>query len=93
MFPGILVILVTVTGMFLTALNNVREKESGTIEQINVTPVKKYQFLAGKMIPFWLIGMFEMGFVLLLERFYLICPLWEVSLCCFSAEAYTCFWF
>ena len=66
MFPGILVILVTVIGMFLTALNIVREKESGTIEQINVTPIKKYQFLAGKMIPFWIIGMFEIGFGLTL---------------------------
>jgi ABC-2 type transport system permease protein len=68
MFPGILVILVTVIGMFLTALNIVREKESGTIEQINVTPVKKYQFLAGKMIPFWLIGMLEIGFGLILGK-------------------------
>lgn len=68
MFAGILVILVTVIGMFLTALNIVREKESGTIEQINVTPVKKYQFLAGKMIPFWIIGMFEIGFGLTIGK-------------------------
>ena len=52
MLPGILVILITMIGMFLTALNLVREKELGTIEQINVTPIKKWQFLAGKLIPF-----------------------------------------
>jgi len=66
MLPGILVILVTIIGMFLTALNIVREKEMGTIEQINVTPIKKYQFIIGKLIPFWLIGLFEFFFGLLI---------------------------
>ncbi|MFH2094323.1 MAG: ABC transporter permease [Bacteroidota bacterium] len=59
MLPGILVILVTVIGAFLTALNIVREKEMGTIEQINVTPVKKYEFITGKLIPFWMIALLE----------------------------------
>ena len=45
MFSGILVIIVTLIGMLLTALNLVREKEMGTTEQINVTPIRKYQFL------------------------------------------------
>lgn len=62
MVPGILVILVTVIGMFLTALNLVREKEIGTAEQINVTPIKKYQFLTGKLIPFWFIALLELAF-------------------------------
>jgi len=62
MLPGILVILVTVIGMFLTALNLVREKEMGTIEQINVTPIKKHHLLIGKLVPFWIIGMFELAF-------------------------------
>lgn len=75
MFPGILVILVTVIGLFLTALNIVREKEAGTIEQINVSPVKKYQFLAGKMIPFWLIGMMELAFGLLLGKILFNIPI------------------
>ena len=57
--PGILVILVTLIGAYVTALNLVREKEIGTIEQINVTPIKKWQFLLGKMIPFWILGMAE----------------------------------
>ncbi|NJO03757.1 MAG: ABC transporter permease [Bacteroidia bacterium] len=55
--PGILGILVTMVGAFLTALNIVREKEIGTIEQINVTPIKKYQFILGKLIPFWVLGL------------------------------------
>lgn len=57
--PGILVILVTLIGCYVTALNLVREKEIGTIEQVNVTPIRKWQFLIGKMIPFWLLGMIE----------------------------------
>ncbi len=58
MVPGILAILVTMVGSFLASLNIVSEKEIGTIEQINVTPIKKYEFILGKLIPFWLIGMF-----------------------------------
>lgn len=56
MVPGILAILVTMVGGFLTALNIVKEKEVGTIEQINVTPIKKYYFILGKLIPFWILG-------------------------------------
>jgi ABC-2 type transport system permease protein len=57
MVPGILVILVTMVGGFLSALNIVNEKETGTIEQINVTPLRKYQFILGKLIPFWVLGL------------------------------------
>ena len=56
MVPGILAILVTMVGGFLTALNIVKEKEVGTIEQINVTPIKKHHFILGKLIPFWILG-------------------------------------
>ena len=56
MVPGILAILVTMIGGFLSALNIVREKEVGTIEQINVTPIKKHHFILGKLIPFWVLG-------------------------------------
>lgn len=55
--PAILVLLLTMIGGFVTALNIVREKEVGTIEQINVTPIKKWEFILGKLIPFWIIGM------------------------------------
>ena len=57
MVPGILVLLLTLIGGFLTALNIVKEKEIGTIEQINVTPIKKWEFILGKLIPFWIVGM------------------------------------
>lgn len=61
MLPGILVILVTAIGFLLAGLNLVREKEIGTIEQINVTPVKKYQFIIAKMMPFLLIGLVDLA--------------------------------
>jgi ABC-2 type transport system permease protein len=65
MVPGILAILVTMIGGFLTALNIVKEKEVGTIEQINVTPIKKYHFILGKLIPFWILGnvVFTLGLI------------------------------
>ncbi len=65
MVPGILAVLVTMVGSFLAAMNIVREKEVGTIEQMNVTPVHKYQFLLGKLIPFWVLGLLTLalGFV------------------------------
>ncbi len=75
MLPGILVLLVTVIGLFLSAMNVVREKEIGTIEQINVTPIKKYQFLIGKLIPFLIIGFFELGVGLLLAAFVFKIPI------------------
>lgn len=56
MVPGILAILVTMIGGFLSALNIVKEKEVGTIEQINVTPIRKHHFIMGKLIPFWVLG-------------------------------------
>jgi len=56
MVPGILAVLLTMVGGFLSALNIVKEKEIGTIEQLNVSPIKKYQFIMGKIVPFWLLG-------------------------------------
>jgi ABC-2 type transport system permease protein len=61
MLPGILVILVTAIGFLLAGLNMVREKEIGTIEQINVTPVRKHQFIIAKMVPFLIIGLIDLA--------------------------------
>ncbi len=68
MAPGILAILVTIIGMFLCGMNLVREKEIGTIEQLNVTPIQKYQFIVGKLIPFLVIALFDLAFGLLLAK-------------------------
>ncbi|WP_445908723.1 ABC transporter permease [Yeosuana sp.] len=77
MVPGILVSLVTMVGAYMCALNIVKEKEIGTIEQINVTPIKKFHFILGKLIPFWVIGIFvfSTGLFLVGELVYGIKPL------------------
>jgi len=57
MVPGILVVLVTMSGTLLAAMSIAREKEIGTLEQLNVTPITRTQFIAGKLAPFWVLGM------------------------------------
>lgn len=89
MVPGILAVLVTILGMFLSAMNIVREKERGTIEQINVTPVKKYQFIAGKLFPFWLLALFDLAFGLVLAKLIFNLPmLGSLPLVFFTASLY-----
>jgi ABC-2 type transport system permease protein len=61
MVPGILVALVTMIGTLLTAQNIAREKEAGTLEQLNVTPITKGQFIAAKLLPFWVLALADMG--------------------------------
>jgi ABC-2 type transport system permease protein len=75
MVPAILVILVTIIGLMLSGLNLVREKELGTIEQINVTPIRKYQFIAGKLIPFWILALLELGFGLTIGKLLFNVPI------------------
>jgi ABC-2 type transport system permease protein len=75
MVPGILVILVTMIGMMLSAMNIVREKEIGTIEQINVTPIKKYHFILGKTLPFWIIALFDLAIGLVVGKLVFNIPI------------------
>ncbi|MCX7548428.1 ABC transporter permease [Xanthomarina sp. F1114] len=75
MVPGILVLLVTMITLFLSGMNIVREKEIGTLEQINVTPIKKSQFIIGKLFPFWLIGMGLLTIGLILARLIFDVPM------------------
>lgn len=75
MVPGILVMLVTVIGIILTALNIVREKEIGTLEQINVTPLKKQQYIIGKLVPMLIIGIVEFTMGLLAAVFIFHVPI------------------
>lgn len=82
MVPAILVILVTMVGSYMCALNIVKEKEVGTIEQINVSPIKKHHYILGKLIPFWFIGMFvfSLGFFVVSWTIYGIVPLGNIML-------------
>lgn len=56
MIPALMVMVLAIVSGFLPALNIVGEKESGTIEQMNVTPVKRVHFILSKLIPYWAIG-------------------------------------
>ncbi len=68
MVPGILVQLVTMVGTLLTAMNIVREKESGTLDQLNVTPVKRSTFIAAKLLPLWSLALLELAMGLALAH-------------------------
>lgn len=75
MVPGILVQLVTIVGTLLTAINIAREKEIGTLDQLNVTPVRRGQFIAAKLIPLWSIALVELGIGLAVARFVFGVPM------------------
>ena len=66
MIPALLAIVMMLMTGFLPTLNLVGEKESGTIEQMNVTPVSKWAFILAKLIPYWLIALFVITVSLLL---------------------------
>lgn len=68
MIPGIICVLLTVISMMLSSINLVREKEIGTLEQLMVTPIKKYQLLLGKILPFLILTFIELGIVMFLGR-------------------------
>ena len=68
MVPALMVMLLTILCGFLPALNIVSEKEVGTIEQINVTPVGKFTFILAKLIPYWLIGFVVLTIAVIIGR-------------------------
>lgn len=87
MVPGILVSLVTVIGTLLTAQNIAREKELGTLDQLNVTPVSRTQFIVGKLLPFWLLGLAELALGLGLAHLVFAIPLRGSLLLVFAIAA------
>ncbi len=61
MVPGLVVVLLTILPMMLSSMSLVREKEIGTLEQLLVTPLKKHQLLAGKLLPFLILSYVELA--------------------------------
>ena len=89
MIPGILVQLVTVIGTLLTAMNIVREKEIGTLEQLGVTPLPRSTFIAGKLLPLWFIAMLELAIGLVVAALVFRVPMiGSVWLIFFAAAVY-----
>ena len=77
MIPGFMVLLLTLICGILPALNIVMEKESGTINQINVTPVNRIAFILAKLIPFWIVGLVAM--IISVFTAYLLYGLWPTG--------------
>jgi ABC-2 type transport system permease protein len=87
MVPGILVQLVTVVGTLMAAMNIVREKELGTLDQLSVTPLSQSAFMAAKLIPFWIIALIELTLGLLVARFVFHIPMLGSITLVFAAAA------
>jgi ABC-2 type transport system permease protein len=87
MVPGILVALVTLIGTLLTAQNIAREKELGTLEQLNVTPITRGQFIAAKLLPFWVLGLLDLTIGLIVARFVFGVPMRGSLLLLFGSAA------
>ena len=75
MIPGVVGLVLLVSTMLLTAMAVTREKEIGTIEQILVTPIRPFEYLLGKMIPFSLLGILNVAVVLTVARFWFEVPM------------------
>lgn len=89
MIPALIVMLLTMLCGFLPALNIVSEKEVGTIEQLNVTPLGKWTFILGKLIPYWIVGFIALTLCLLFSRYiYGLIPVGSLSLLYFMAFIY-----
>ena len=89
MVPGILVQLLTLVGTMMTAMNIVREREIGTLDQLNVTPVSRSAFIAAKLIPLMSIAMVEFAIGLLVARFVFGVPMiGSITLVFFAAVIY-----
>lgn len=87
MVPGILVGLVTIITTLLAAQNIAREKELGTIEQLNVTPITRGQFIAAKLLPFWLLGLVDLAIGVTVGRLVFGMPVQGSLLLLFGSAA------
>ncbi len=75
MVPGVVALVLMIVTMTLTSLGIVKEKEIGTLEQLMVTPIKPYQLILGKLIPFVIIGFVDVLGVLAIAHFWFDVPL------------------
>lgn len=75
MVPGVVALVLMIITMTLTSLAVVKEKESGTLEQLLVTPIKPYQLITGKLIPFVVIGFIDVAVSLFIAHHWFLVPL------------------
>ncbi|HEX8254652.1 MAG TPA: ABC transporter permease [Thermoanaerobaculia bacterium] len=74
MVPGVIVALITLISTLLAAQNIAREKELGTLEQLNVTPITRFQFIAAKLLPLWILGMTNLSVGLIVGKLVFAIP-------------------
>lgn len=75
MIPGIVALLLLVVTTNLSAMAIVREKEIGTLEQLNVTPLARWELIAGKLLPYALIGILDVILVLVVAIYWFEVPM------------------
>jgi ABC-2 type transport system permease protein len=75
MIPGIVALLLLVITTNLSAMAIVREKELGTLEQLNVTPLARWELIVGKLVPYGAIGMLDVVLVLIVAIFWFEVPM------------------
>jgi ABC-2 type transport system permease protein len=75
MIPGIVAMLLLVVTTNLSAMAIVREKEVGTLEQLNVTPLARWELIAGKLLPYALIGVIDVVLVLVVAIYWFEVPM------------------
>jgi ABC-2 type transport system permease protein len=75
MIPGVLALLLIVMTVVLASMGIVREKELGTLEQLNVTPLRRWQLIVGKLLPYGLIGIVDIFLVVGVARFWFRVPM------------------
>ncbi len=73
--PGVIASIVMIVGLMLTSMAVVRERETGTIEQLMVTPIRPFELILGKTIPFAAIGYFDMMLVTVTGVFWFDVPI------------------
>ena len=72
--PGVITILLMLVSAMMTSISITREKELGTMEALLVSPLKPYQIILGKVIPYVLLSFINLIVILLLARFVFIMP-------------------
>lgn len=75
MVPGVLAMILLMMTMLLTSMAVVREKEAGTLEQLIVTPIRSWQLILGKLLPFVLVGLADVTLILAVAAFWFRVPL------------------
>jgi len=86
LIPGLIVLVMTIIGAFLTAMVVAREWERGTLEALFVTPMQAGEFLTAKFVPYFGLGMIGFVLCLLAANFYSMSPCVARCFCCVSLQ-------